>query len=264
MKIISWNVNGIRAVHNKGLFEPFVKKFKPDVICLQETKAHPDQSPVDLPDYEEYWNSAERKGYSGTAIFSKEKPLSISFGFSNKINRKYNLVDGFGDTRTEGRVVTAEYKDFYLVNVYTPNSKRGLERLEFRHKDWDPAFLEHCKLIEKRKPVVVCGDLNVAHTEDDLARPKDNKKNAGFTLEEREGADSIIKSGFVDTFRMFTKGNGHYTWWSNFAKSRERNVGWRIDYFFVSEKIKSKVVSANILGKQMGSDHCPIVLDIEE
>ncbi|MFT5359898.1 MAG: exodeoxyribonuclease-3 [Candidatus Paceibacteria bacterium] len=263
MKVISWNVNGIRAVYNKGLFEPFVKRFKPDVICLQETKAQPDQSPVDLPDYEEYWNSAERKGYSGTAIFSKEKPISISFGFSKRINKKYNLGDGFGDTTTEGRVVTAEYNDFYLVNVYTPNSKRGLERLEFRHKDWDPAFLEHCKFLEKKKPAVMCGDLNVAHTEDDLARPKDNKKNAGFTPEEREGADSIISSGFVDTFRMFTKGNGHYTWWSNFAKSRERNVGWRIDYFFVSEKLKSKVKSSRILAEQMGSDHCPIVLEIE-
>jgi exodeoxyribonuclease III len=263
MKIISWNVNGIRSVHNKGLFDPFVKKFNPDIICLQETKAQPHQSPVDLPNYEEYWNSAERKGYSGTAIFSKEKPLSISFGFGSRINKKYSLEDPFGDTTTEGRVMTAEYKGFYLVNVYTPNSKRSLERLGFRHKDWDPAFLEHLKSLEKKKPVITCGDFNVAHTEDDLARPKDNKKNAGFTPEEREGADKIISKDFVDTFRMFTDGNGHYTWWSNFAKSRDRNIGWRIDYFFVSEKLKPKVVSSKILAKQMGSDHCPIVLELK-
>ncbi len=263
MKLISWNVNGIRAVYNKGLFEPFVKKVKPDVLCLQETKALPHQSPVDLPDYEEYWNSAERKGYSGTAIFSKKKPLSVSFGFGEKINKKYDLKDDFGDTRSEGRVMTAEFKDFYLVNVYTPNSKRALERLSFRQKAWDPAFLEYIKSLEKKKPMVICGDFNVAHTEDDLARPKDNRKNAGFTDEEREGADKIIAKGFTDTFRMFTEGNGHYTWWSNFAKSRERNVGWRIDYFFVSDKLKNKVKNSKIMPEQMGSDHCPIILELK-
>ncbi len=263
MKIVSWNVNGIRAVHNKGLFEPFVNKYKPDIICLQETKAQPDQSPVDLTDYEEFWNSAERKGYSGTAIFTKSEPLAITCGFGDGLNKKYNLEDSFGDTTTEGRVMTAEYKDFYLVNVYTPNSKRDLERLSFRHDSWDPAFLEYLKTLEKKKSVVVCGDFNVAHTEDDLARPKDNKKNAGFTDQEREGADNIIEKGFIDTFRMFTQGNGHYTWWSNFAKSRERNVGWRIDYFFVSAKLKSKVKSSKILPDVMGSDHCPIMLEIK-
>lgn len=263
MKLISWNVNGIRAAHDKGQFLPLIKKEKPDVICLQETKAHPHQSPIDLPDYEEYWNSAERKGYSGTAIFSKTKPLSVSFGLPEKIAKKYELVDEFGDITTEGRVITAEFPDFYVVTVYTPNAKRGLERLELRHKHWDPAFLEYLKNLEKKKPVITCGDFNVAHTEDDLARPKDNKKNAGFTNKEREGADNIIAKGFVDTFRMFTEGNGHYTWWSNFAKARERNVGWRIDYFFVSEKLKSQVKSATILDKHMGSDHCPIVLEVK-
>jgi len=263
MKLISWNVNGIRAVHKKGLFAPFIKKHKPDILCLQETKAQPDQSPIDLPEYEEYWNSAERKGYSGTAIFSKTKPLSVSDGFSVQINKKYDLEDGFGDTTTEGRVMTAEFSDFYLVNVYTPNSKRELERLAFRHENWDPAFLDHLKSLEKKKPVVTCGDFNVAHTEDDLARPKDNKKNAGFTPEEREGADNILGGGFVDTFRMFTEGNGHYSWWSNFAKSRERNVGWRIDYFFVSKSLKSKVKKAEILPEVMGSDHCPVVLEMK-
>jgi exodeoxyribonuclease-3 len=263
MKLVSWNVNGIRAVHNKGEFMKLLRKEKPDVLCLQETKAHPQQSPIDLPEYEEYWNSAERKGYSGTALFSKTKPLSISFGFPEKLNKKYNLEDSFGDTTTEGRVITAEFKNFYVVNVYTPNAKRGLERLELRHKSWDPAFLEYIKSLEKKKPVITCGDFNVAHTEDDLARPKDNRKNAGFTDEEREGADNIIAKGFIDTFRMFIQGNGHYTWWSHFAKSRERNVGWRIDYFFVSEKLKPKVQAAKILAKHMGSDHCPITLEIK-
>jgi exodeoxyribonuclease-3 len=262
MKIISWNVNGIRAVHKKDLFTPFIKKHKPDVLCLQETKAEQHQSPIDLKAYDEYWNSAARKGYSGTAIFSKEKPLNISFGFDEKINKKFKLKDSFGDTKTEGRVITAEYKKFYLVNVYTPNSKRELERLTFRHKQWDPAFLLHVKDLEKKKPVVMCGDFNSAHTEEDLARPKENVKNAGFTPEERSGIDNIIKSDFIDTFRMFTQGNGHYTWWSYMAKSRDRNVGWRIDYFFVSKKLKSQVNSAKILDQVFGSDHCPVEITI--
>lgn len=262
MKIISWNINGIRAVHNKKLFLPFIEEYKPDIVCLQETKAEQHQSEIDLPEYEEYWNSANRKGYSGTALFSKTKPISVAFGFSEKINKKYNLEDTFGDTKTEGRVITAEYPDFYLVNVYTPNTKRSLERLSFRYDAWDPAFLEYCKSLEKRKPVIMCGDFNVAHTEDDLARPKDNTENAGFTKEERQGADNILANGFVDTFRIFTKGSGYYTWWTNFANARARNVGWRIDYFFVSKKIKTKIKKAYILSDVYGSDHCPVGIEL--
>ncbi len=263
MKIVSWNVNGIRAVHNKGLFLPFVDEYKPDIICLQETKAKEHQSEVDLPGYEEYWNSAERAGYSGTAIFCKEKPLSVIFGFSEDVCEKYKLVDDYGDPNTEGRVLTAEFSDFYIVNVYTPNSKEDLSRLPLRHKHWDPAFLEHVNNLQKTKPVIFCGDLNVAHTEDDLANPKENVGKHGFTNEEREGIGSVVSSGFVDTFREFTKGKGHYTWWSHFANSRARNIGWRIDYFFVSESLFSKVKSSKILPDQMGSDHCPIELELD-
>ncbi|HEY4513569.1 MAG TPA: exodeoxyribonuclease III [Candidatus Paceibacterota bacterium] len=276
MKIISWNVNGIRAVHKKGLLVPFIKKYAPDILCLQETKAERHQSEVDLPDYEEYWNSASRKGYSGTAIFTKEKPLSVILDIPEEIVKKYNpkgkntsygagLEDKYGDPNTEGRVITAEYKDFYVVTVYTPNAKDDLSRIPLRHKGWDPAFLEYVKSLEKKKPnkpVIFCGDLNVAHTPDDLARPKENVGNKGFTDEEREGVDKIVSAGFVDTFRIFTKGNGHYSWWSHFAKARERNVGWRIDYIFVSGKIAKKVKSAKILPEVLGSDHCPVLIEI--
>jgi len=262
MKIISWNVNGIRAVHKKGLLLPFIKKHSPDILCLQETKAEQNQSEVDLPDYEEYWNSASKKGYSGTAIFTKTKPLSIILDIPKEIAKKYNLADKYGDPNTEGRVVTAEFKNFYVVNVYTPNAKDDLSRIPLRYKDWDPAFLEHVKDLEKNKPIIFCGDLNVAHTSLDLARPKENVGNKGFTEEEREGIDKIIKAGFVDTFRIFTKEGGHYSWWSHFANARSRNVGWRIDYFFVSHKLKKKVKSAKILPEVLGSDHCPVLIEI--
>ncbi len=266
MKIISWNVNGIRAVHKKGLFVPFVKKYKPDVICLQETKAAQHQSEVDLKDYEEYWNSATRKGYSGTAIFvhkSLGKPLSVILNIPEKIAKKHGIVtDDYGNPNTEGRVIAIELKDFYIMTVYTPNAKDDLSRIPLRHKQWDPAFLEFAKQLEKKKPVIFCGDLNVAHTPDDLARPKQNIGNKGFTNEEREGIDNIIKKGFIDTFRIFTKGNGHYTWWSHFANARARNVGWRIDYFFVSKALEKKVKAAKILSDVLGSDHCPILLEI--
>lgn len=262
MKIISWNVNGIRAVHKKGLFVPFVEKYKPDIICLQETKAEEHQSEVDLPEYEEFWNSAKKKGYSGTAIFTKEKPLSISLDFPEDISKKYKFEDKYGDTLTEGRVITAEFGSFYLVTVYTPNAKDDLTRLPLRHKVWDKAFLEYVEKLEKSKPVIFCGDLNVAHTEDDLARPKENVGKKGFTSEEREGLQNFIDAGFVDTFRLFTKGNGHYTWWSHFANARERNIGWRIDYVFVSKKLKEKVKSATILPSVLGSDHCPVEVEI--
>lgn len=264
MRIISWNINGIRAVHKKGLFAPFVEKYKPDILCLQETKAQQHQSAVDLPDYEEYWNSAVRPGYSGTAIFTKIKPLSVVLGIPEKIAQKHNLVsDDYGDPNTEGRVTAVELKDCYVVTVYTPNAKDDLSRISLRHKQWDPAFLEYMRQLEKKKPVIFCGDLNVAHTEDDLARPKDNIGNKGFTSEEREGIDNIIKHNFVDTFRMFTQGNGHYTWWSHFAGARSRNVGWRIDYIFVSKKLAPKVTKASIHADVLGSDHCPVAVEID-
>lgn len=265
MKIISWNVNGIRAVHRKELFVPFVKKFNPDIICLQETKAEQNQSEVDLKDYEEYWNSAERKGYSGTAIFTHKslgKPLSVALDIPEKIAKKYKLKDKYGDPNTEGRTVTAEFKNFYVVSVYTPNAKDDLSRIPLRQKGWDPAFLEYMKELEKNKPVIFCGDLNVAHTELDLARPKENVGRRGFTDEEREGIDKIIASDFVDTFRIFNKKGGAYTWWSHFANARARNVGWRIDYIFVSKKLEKKVKKAQILPEMLGSDHCPITLEI--
>ncbi|MFZ2150012.1 MAG: exodeoxyribonuclease III [Minisyncoccia bacterium] len=262
MKIISWNVNGIRAVHKKGFFVPFIKKHNPDILCLQETKAEQHQSVVDLPEYEEFWNSATRKGYSGTAIFTKTKPLSVILGFPENIEKKYKLEDSYGDPNTEGRVIAAEFKDFYVVTVYTPNAKDDLSRIPLRHKQWDPAFLEFVTSLEKKKPVIFCGDLNVAHTEDDLARPKENIGNKGFTDEEREGIDKIIEAGFVDTFRIFTEGNGHYSWWSHFANARVRNVGWRIDYIFVSGKLAKKIKSAKILPEVMGSDHCPVSIEI--
>ncbi len=250
-------------MHKKGFFAPFIKKYKPDVLCLQETKAQQHQSEVDLPDYEEYWNSATKPGYSGTAIFSKTKPLSVILGLPEKIAKKYGLNDDkYGDPNTEGRVTTAEYEDFYVVSVYTPNAKDDLSRIPLRHKKWDPAFLEYVKELEKKKPVIFSGDLNVAHEPDDLARPKENVGKKGFTQQEREGIDKIISAGFVDTFRIFTKGNGHYTWWSHFANARARNIGWRIDYIFVSQKLAKKVKSAKILPEVLGSDHCPVLIEI--
>lgn len=263
MRIISWNVNGIRAVHKKELFVPFVNEYQPDMLCLQETKAAQHQSEVDLPEYEEYWNSAEKKGYSGTAIFTKQKPLSITLDFPEALTKKYSLADEYGDPNTEGRIVAAEYEKFFLVTVYTPNAKDDLSRIPLRYKHWDPAFLDYMKLLDKQKPVIFCGDLNVAHTLDDLARPKENVGKKGFTDEEREGLQNFIDAGFVDTFRMFTQGNGHYTWWSHFAAARDRNIGWRIDYIFISDRIKGKVTTAKILPDVYGSDHCPVLLDIE-
>ncbi len=251
-------------MHRKGLFVPFIEKFKPDMLCLQETKAEQSQSEVDLPQYEEYWNSSgTKKGYSGTAIFTKVKPLSVALSFPEKITKKYKLEDKYGDPNKEGRVVAAEYKDFFLVTVYTPNSKDDLTRIPLRHKGWDPAFLEYVAELDKKKPVIFCGDLNVAHMEDDLARPKENVGKKGFTNEERTGIDNVLKEKFVDTFRMFTKGNGHYTWWSNFGGARDRNIGWRIDYIFVSERLAKKVKSAKIYPEVFGSDHCPIEIEID-
>jgi exodeoxyribonuclease-3 len=259
MKIISWNVNGIRAVIKKDLFLSFVDKYDPDILCLQETKAERDQVILDLPQYTEYWNSAVKKGYSGTAIFSKTKPLNVVNGLPEGIIKKYGLTtDDYGDPNSEGRVIAAEFEKFFVVTVYTPNAKDDLSRIPLRHKQWDPAFLAYCKQLEKKKPVIFCGDLNVAHTEDDLARPKENVGLKGFTSEEREGFQNFIDEGFVDTLRIFKKGNGNYTWWSHFANARARNVGWRIDYILVSPTLKEKVKKASILAEVMGSDHCPV------
>ncbi len=264
MKLYSWNVNGIRAAVKKDAFVPFVKKHQPDILCLQETKAIQGQAEIDLPEYGEYWNSAEKKGYSGTAIFTKTKPIKILNNLADDIAKKYNLTaDNYGDPVKEGRIITAEFEKFYIVTVYTPNSKGDLSRLGLRHKQWDPAFLEHLKTLEKSKPVIFCGDLNVAHTEDDLANPKQNIGKHGFTDEEREGFQNFIDAGFVDTFRIFTKGNGHYSWWTHWANARARNVGWRIDYFLTSASLKDKIKSAKIHPDVMGSDHCPVSIELE-
>lgn len=264
IKIYSWNVNGIRAVIRKELFAPFIQEHQPDILCMQETKAQQGQAEIDLPDYEEYWNSAEKKGYSGTAIFTKHKPLSITNGFPEEIIEKYEVPgDVYGDPNREGRIITAEYEKFYLVTVYTPNAKDDLSRIPMRQKHWDPAFLAYCKHLEKKKPVVFCGDLNVAHTEDDLAHPKPNRGKKGFTDEERAGFQAFIDAGFVDTLRIFEQGNGHYTWWSHWANARANNVGWRIDYFLVSASLKNKVKKAEIHANVMGSDHCPISITLD-
>jgi exodeoxyribonuclease-3 len=264
IKIYSWNVNGIRAVVRKELFVPFITKEQPDILCLQETKAQQGQAEIDLTGYEEYWNSAEKKGYSGTAIFSKVKPLAVINGFPEDLIKKYHVPgDVYGDPNKEGRIIAAEFEKFYVVTVYTPNAKDDLSRLELRHKHWDPAFLAYCKELEKKKPVIFCGDLNVAHTEDDLANPKPNRGKKGFTDEEREGFGKFLEAGFVDTLRMFKQGNGHYSWWSHFANARARNVGWRIDYFLVSESLKKHVKAADIHADVMGSDHCPVSVTLE-
>lgn len=259
MKFYSWNVNGIRAVVKKGTFQAFVKEHKPDILCLQETKAEQGQAEVDLAGYHEYWNSAVKKGYSGTAIFSKREPLAVINGFPKEFAKKFSFADELKrDATDEGRVITAEFDKFYVVTVYTPNAKDDLSRLPLRHKHWDPAFLAYCKQLEKKKPVLFSGDLNVAHTELDLANPKPNRGKKGFTVEEREGFQNFLDGGFVDTFRMFTEGNGHYSWWSNFSNARSRNVGWRIDYWLVSEKLRKQVKKAEIHADVMGSDHCPV------
>jgi exodeoxyribonuclease-3 len=261
MKIYSWNVNGIRAVLKKGDFQRFIETHQPDILCLQETKANQDQVAVDLPEYDEYWCSAEKKGYSGTAIFTKIAPENVILGIPEKIAKKYDLADTYGDTTKEGRVTTLEFENFFVSSVYTPNAKDDLSRIPMRTQ-WDPAYLEFMKTLEKQKPVIFCGDLNVAHTENDLARPKENEGKKGFTKEERGGIDAILKAGFVDTFRMFTKGNGHYTWWSHFGAARERNIGWRIDYIFASNTITSIVKKSSVHANAFGSDHCPVSIEI--
>lgn len=264
MKLYSWNVNGIRAVIKKGTFQTFIAEHQPDILCLQETKAKQGQAEIDLPDYHEYWNSADRAGYSGTAIFSKIKPLSVINGFTDALAEKYGLAgDSYGDPAKEGRVISAEFEHFWVVTVYTPNSKNDLSRLELRHKQWDPAFLEHIQELEKTKPVLFCGDLNVAHNEIDLANPTPNIGKHGFTYEERAGFDKFEAAGYVDTFRAaYPDKTEAYTWWTHWANARARNVGWRIDYWLASKAIADKVSNPAIHADVMGSDHCPVSIEV--
>ena len=265
MKLYSWNVNGIRAVVNKGALQTFMKEHQPDVLCLQETKAMQGQAEIDLSDYTEYWNSAEKKGYSGTAIFSKTKPLSVINNFPDDIVKKFKLEgDKYGNPSKEGRVIASEFEDFWVVTVYTPNSKGDLSRLELRHDKWDPAFLAYMKRLEGTKPVLFCGDLNVAHKEIDLANPKPNVGKHGFTDEERERFQDFLDAGFIDTFRKFYPDKTEaYSWWTHWANARARNVGWRIDYWLASKSLEDKIKSAEIHPTVMGSDHCPVSIEIE-
>lgn len=264
LKLYSWNVNGIRAVTKKNLFQPFLDAEQPDILCLQEIKAKPEQIDLTLDGYNVSWYSADKPGYSGTAILSKVKPRQVINGLPEDIIKKFKLSgDIYGDPNLEGRVMAAEFDKFWAVTVYTPNAKDDLSRIPLRHQHWDPAFLAYCQQLERTKPVVFCGDLNVAHTEDDLANPKPNRGKKGFTDEERAGFQAFVDAGFVDTLRLFKKGNGYYTWWSHFAKARERNVGWRIDYVLVSASLKSKVKAADIYAQVMGSDHCPISVTLD-
>ena len=248
-KLISWNVNGLRACVKKGFLD-FFNDSDADIFCVQETKLQEGQIHLDLTGYYDYWNYAEKKGYSGTAVFTKEEPISVKRGI------------GIGEHDTEGRVLTLEFNEFYLVNVYTPNSKQGLERLDYRMV-WEDVFRKYLKDLEKSKPVILCGDLNVAHKEIDLKNPKTNRKNAGFTDEEREKMTELLDSGFIDTFRYFYPDTeGIYSWWSYRFNARANNAGWRIDYFLASESLKSKLDGAKIHTTIEGSDHCPVELTI--
>ena len=250
MKLISWNVNGLRAVVGKGFADIF-HTLDADVFCLQETKLQAGQITLELPGYEQFWNYAQLKGYSGTAVFTREKPVYVTCGL------------GIEEHDTEGRVITAEYDKFYLVNVYTPNSKDGLVRLPYR-MEWEDAFRNYLKALEKTKPVVVCGDMNVAHEEIDLKNPKTNRKNAGFSDEERAKMTELLNAGFIDTFRYFYPDKpGEYSWWSYRFNARKNNAGWRIDYFLTSEILKDKLQSASIHQEIFGSDHCPVELELD-
>ena len=248
-KLISWNVNGIRACAGKGFLD-FFRQADADVFCLQETKLQAGQLELDLPGYYQYWNYAEKKGYSGTALFTRQEPLSVTYGI------------GIPDHDREGRVITAEFPDYYVVTCYTPNSQNELARLDYR-MEWEDAWLGYLKGLEERKPVIFCGDLNVAHQEIDLKNPKTNRKNAGFTDQEREKFTRLLEAGFVDTYRYFyPQQEGVYSWWSYRFKAREKNAGWRIDYFCVSETLKSRLETAAIHTEILGSDHCPVELVI--
>ena len=249
MRLISWNVNGLRACMQKG-FMDFFSTIDADIFCIQESKMQREQSEFHFPNYQEYWNCAEKKGYSGVVIFSKTKPLSVDYDM------------GIAHHDKEGRIITAEYNDFYLVNVYTPNSKRELERLDYR-MEWEDDFLQFLKSLESKKPVIICGDLNVAHQEIDLKNPKSNRRNAGFTDEERAKMTALLNAGFTDTFRHFYPDKeGAYSWWSYMGKARANNTGWRIDYFLCSNALDSKLIDATIYPQILGSDHCPVGLEI--
>ena len=249
MKLISWNVNGIRACHGKGFLD-FFNGIDADIFCLQETKMQEGQLMLELPGYYQFWNYAEKKGYSGTAIFTKKEPLSVTYGM------------GIEEHDKEGRVITLEFESFYMITVYTPNSQDGLKRLDYRMK-WEEDFLAYIQKLDKKKPVIYCGDLNVAHKEIDLKNPKTNRKNAGFTDEERAKMSKVLESGFIDTFRYFYPDQEQiYSWWSYRFKAREKNAGWRIDYFICSESLKDKLEDAKIHTEVFGSDHCPVELDI--
>ncbi|MBQ9018063.1 exodeoxyribonuclease III [Candidatus Saccharibacteria bacterium] len=299
LRIFSWNVNGVRAVLRKGALQKFLNEYQPDILCLQEIKAKPEQVEYDFPGYKVAWNPAKRAGYSGTATLLREESLPLLFsadllaknvirwtagrtasdeanlsgssgiyifGLANQNIHasKNNGSDSLGDIgASEGRILAMEFDKFFLVNVYTPNSKPDLSRLKLRHESWDPEFLQLLKELERTKPVVVCGDFNAAHTEIDLARPKTNHHNAGFTDEEREGVGKIIGADFMDTFRELHPDSQRYTWWSHWGKARENNVGWRIDYFFVSGALESKLLDAEIYENVTGSDHCPISITLE-
>lgn len=250
MKLISWNVNGLRACMNKG-FQEFLAASDADIFCVQETKMQREQAEFVFPGYHEYWNSAEKKGYSGTAIFSKEEPIAVTYDM------------GIEEHDHEGRIITAEFRDFYLVNVYTPNSKRELERLAYR-MEWEDAFQKYVKDLDNNKPTIICGDLNVAHEEIDLKNYKTNHNNAGFTDEERAKMTQFLSNGFIDSFRYFYPDlEGAYSWWSYMFQARKKNAGWRIDYFLVSEKLQEQMVSAKIHSEILGSDHCPVELVIK-
>lgn len=250
MKLISWNVNGIRACINKG-FNEFFQKANSDIFCIQETKCQEDQIELEFEGYKSYWNSAKKRGYSGTAIFTKKKPIDVKYGI------------GIEEHDKEGRVITLEYEQFYIVNIYTPNSKRELERLDYR-QEWEDEIRKYLLKLNQSKPVIMCGDLNVAHKEIDLKNPKTNHKSAGFTDEERNKMTELLKAGFIDTYRyLYPDKENVYTWWSYMRKAREKNVGWRIDYFIVSNDIKNKIKEARIYEDIMGSDHCPVELEIE-
>ena len=265
MKLYSWNVNGIRAVWKKGELQKFIAKHQPDILCIQETKATAEQSPLELPKYHKLWCSADKKGYSGTAVLSKTEALATRLNFDKDITKKYNFRDDYGDTSREGRVLTTEWPDFYLVTVYTPNSKGDLSRLKHRQQVWDPAFREHCQKLASLKPVLMAGDFNVAHQEIDLARPKDNLGKHGFTAEERQGFDDLLDSGFVDTFRsLHPQATEAYSWWTAWGQARQNNVGWRIDYWLASEELMPRVRQAQIHPDVFGSDHCPVGLEISE
>lgn len=249
-KLISWNVNGLRACVTKGFMEYF-NEVDADIFCIQESKLQEGQIELDMPGYYGYWNYAEKKGYSGTAVFTKEEPLSVKLGIGIEQHDK------------EGRVITLEYKDYYIVTCYTPNSQNELARLDYR-MEWEDAFRDYLKNLEKDKPVIFCGDLNVAHREIDLKNPKTNRRNVGFTDEEREKFSILLDCGFIDSFRYFYPDTeGIYSWWSYRFRAREKNAGWRIDYFCVSEKLKDKLISASIHTEVMGSDHCPVELCID-